>query len=433
MASLGRDAGQAPGTVSAPASAPGAAERAQTLSAEQWIADLDVLAKQLPEKHVKPFTKTTEQEFRAAVAKLRQQIPTLDQAAIVVEFARLAAMLHDAHTSVDTSAFAEAFRRYPFGILPLKDGLSWFVAPAGRPELVGAVMVSIDGMPIEQVIDRVSSLYGWENRATQIAWLRNWINAAEVLRALGVTRSDERAIFEVRTVDGRLEKVELESGKSDPQKLTTADPKWTGVAKTSRRKDARAMWFEMIAAEEMPDSARERRCLYVRYDRCKDDKDKPIAEYCGDLIKRLDEGGIDRIVIDFRYNGGGNSALLDPFLFHLGGRKEFRAKGSVVGMIGPGTFSSAQLNADRLRKVCKAVLVGMPTGQKPNAFGEIRNFELPNSKLKVWYSTKLFHTDDADPESMMPDVVVEPTVADVLSGHDVALERAVAWEPPTKP
>jgi len=37
-----------------------------------------------------------------------------------------------------------------------------------------------------------------------------------------------------------------------------------------------------------------------------------------------------------------------------------------------------------------AILVGEPTGNKPNHYGQQQNFELPNSRLMVHYSTKHF-------------------------------------------
>ena len=75
------------------------------------------------------------------------------------------------------------------------------------------------------------------------------------------------------------------------------------------------------------------------------------------------------------------------------------------------------------------MVLGEPTGQKPNTYGEMRNFTLKNSKLQVTYSTKLFRTEEGDPESMTPDVLVEPTRDDVLAGRDPVLEAAAAYKP----
>jgi hypothetical protein len=324
---------------------------------------------------------------------------------------------------VNAGTYKQTLGRYPVSMVPLKDGLAVFAAPPDHPEMLGWALESIDGTPVSEVIERVSTLYGWENKATRLGWLRNWLNIAEVLRSLGVAKSDGAANFVFRTPRGEVKEMRLEAEPWASLKMTTIDLKPVGVAAVSRNQDVRALWFEML-----PDT----KVLYVRYNRCSDDKERTVAAYCADLTKRLDEGGIERLVFDLRPNGGGNSALLDPFIAYLASRKDFASAGSVMVLTGRNTFSSAQLNARSLRNACKAVVIGGPTGQKPNAFGEVRTFTLPNSGFEVRYSTKHFQTDPADPESMMPDVLVEPTIADFIAGRDIVLEVAVAYTPGQK-
>jgi hypothetical protein len=74
-----------------------------------------------------------------------------------------------------------------------------------------------------------------------------------------------------------------------------------------------------------------------------------------------------------------------------------------------------------------ATLVGSPTGEKPNSYGEINTFTLPNSKLVVTFSTKYFRlVKEGDPPELDPGISAPPTLADALAGHDAALEAAIA-------
>ena len=83
--------------------------------------------------------------------------------------------------------------------------------------------------------------------------------------------------------------------------------------------------------------------------------------------------------------------------------------------------------AEDLRKL-GAVLVGTPTGGKPNSYGDVSTFSLPNSGLQVGYSTKYFRLREGeDPPSVAPEVTVETTLADVRSGRDPLLEAAAAF------
>jgi hypothetical protein len=86
------------------------------------------------------------------------------------------------------------------------------------------------------------------------------------------------------------------------------------------------------------------------------------------------------------------------------------------------------LNALRLKKETKAILVGEPTGQRPNAYGEVRTMTLPHSKLLVLYSTKFFKTMNDDPPSLAPDVPIERSSWDYVSGRDPVLERALNYK-----
>jgi C-terminal processing protease CtpA/Prc len=74
-----------------------------------------------------------------------------------------------------------------------------------------------------------------------------------------------------------------------------------------------------------------------------------------------------------------------------------------------------------------AILVGEPTGGKPNGFGEVKRATLPNSNLAVFYPVKYFRPiPDADPQSIVPDIPVNLALEDFLGGRDPVLEKALS-------
>ena len=78
------------------------------------------------------------------------------------------------------------------------------------------------------------------------------------------------------------------------------------------------------------------------------------------------------------------------------------------------------------RNDLRAILVGEPTGNKPNHYGLQQDFELPNSKVMVHYSARHFHLmPDADPPTVEPDVMAPTSWADFLAGRDPALAAAL--------
>jgi len=93
----------------------------------------------------------------------------------------------------------------------------------------------------------------------------------------------------------------------------------------------------------------------------------------------------------------------------LAKQKNINKKGKLFVIIGRKTFSSAVLNTLDFKKHTNAIIVGEETSGKPNHYGEIKSFELPNSKLKVYYSTKYFKHYEKDIETIRPDVIIKTT------------------------
>ena len=104
-------------------------------------------------------------------------------------------------------------------------------------------------------------------------------------------------------------------------------------------------------------------------------------------------------------------------------RVEPRFDGPTSLLIGERTFSSAMLLADAARTYDLMLTVGQPTGGVPNALGEIGPFMLPNSRIVVSFSQKMFiraSGDESDLGPVKPHIEVVP-----VEGRDAPLERAI--------
>ncbi|MFN9850555.1 MAG: S41 family peptidase [Planctomycetota bacterium] len=92
-------------------------------------------------------------------------------------------------------------------------------------------------------------------------------------------------------------------------------------------------------------------------------------------------------------------------------------------LIGDQTFSAATDLADGVRTYDLMLTIGQPTGGVPNTLGDIGPFQLPNSRIVVSYSMKLFvraSGDETDLGPVRPHIEVAP-----IPGRDAALERAI--------
>jgi hypothetical protein len=79
--------------------------------------------------------------------------------------------------------------------------------------------------------------------------------------------------------------------------------------------------------------------------------------------------------------------------------------------------------ADAARTYDLMRTIGQPTGGVPNALGDIGPFQLPNSRIVVPFSQKMFvraSGDESDLGPVLPHIEVAP-----IAGRDAALERAI--------
>ena len=79
-------------------------------------------------------------------------------------------------------------------------------------------------------------------------------------------------------------------------------------------------------------------------------------------------------------------------------------------------------NAIDFRREMKAILVGEPTGGRPNGYSENEEFKLPNSQIEISYSTRLYKFQDVDSSAVMPDKLIEASWDVYPTGRDAVME-----------
>lgn len=405
----------------------------------RWRQDLRYLAGELPRLHVNAFHHISEAAFMRAVADLDVAIPTLDDRQIVVRFVQLGAMLGDAHTRAFPVNDTE-FTLSPLQLYWFEDGIYVINAMPEYREALYARVVAVQDIPVQDVVAALTPLVAHENEAGLKQRVTLYLTSPSLLHTLGLTSGQETGQWLLERADGSRFTLEVEA-------ISAADYAYFGDPANAaypaqlplyRQNQEENYWFEYLETT---------RTLYLQFNRCAEMEGLPFKDFCQEMLAFIDAHPVERLVVDMRDNGGGDSSLLAPFVRQLKGHALNR-QGALYVIVGRGTFSSAVLNALDLAQETEAIFVGEPTSGSPAHYGEMKSFVLPNSGMRVNYSTKYFSTSifgmspmtigdvlgacgytvrffpvsKSPARTFEPEIHIAPTGADYAAGRDPVLE-----------
>ena len=374
----------------------------QSLPPEAWKEDLDYLVRELPAHHKNLFYRLKKEDFAAQAAKIAADLPRLSEPEIRVALVRLISSAGNAHTSITA---LNGTPWYPVEFYQFPDGYYVVRAAAEYREAVGARLVSVGGVPAANLRTRLLTLIPLETPLMEQVRMPGLLRSAY---ALGPDSGSQRFEKDGRQFDLKLEAV---SGNGRPKLEGAAFSLPLYLSDRSS-----AYWFRYLEPE---------RALYFQYNRCEDVKLRPFVEFTKEMMAAADEHPVDTMIIDLRHNGGGNSEVMNPLLEALKARPRLTRKGHLFVFTSRETFSSAFIEEWRLKRMFHAQTAGEASAQRPNSYGDVRTFRLPNSKLEVWYCTKFFQLAHGDPDALAPDIPVELTAADYFAGRDPVMERVL--------
>lgn len=384
-----------------------------TMTAEDWKADLEFLASELPKKHKNLFFRLPESRFSDMVEDLRSRISDLRREEIIVGFMQILAAVGDAHT--DT--YIRPTEALPLMLYWFDDGLFILnTTQRYRASLHGRI-TGVGGHPIDEVVEILSGIIPHENDAQIKNKLGSLLTRTDLLFGLGLIPDPAGATLSFLDKGGVEQTVAMEPVPMSGRPAWLLDLSPTEDAPLYRQKAGEYYWFHYLEESGI---------LYVKYNACRNMPDRPFPEFTREVFGFLDTHDVRRLVIDLRQNGGGNSGIFAPFLAEIKKRESLNKEGRLYVLIGRRTFSSAGLNALELKNQTAALFAGEPTGGKPNHFGEIKYFQLPHSKIPVQYSTKYFTSATEDGPSLMPDIPVKVNFRDYLNNTDPVLEAVIA-------
>jgi len=417
----------------------GIVDVATTPRVQGWQYDLAFLARWAKAKAYHPFRTDTgdrfvsnaiysEPEFDAQVRTLNAQIPSMSDVQIELAFMRLVAALGDGHTELGGGPRLEYAQTLPLKFELFGEGLFVTAADPAYRNLLGAQVLGTDGHDIERVWTAVAPYISRDNAYWLTAVEPYRLRAVPFLHALGLTAQPDRVSLRARKLDGSIASVVVPVNMDHPDIWNTlpSPSGWInlfdvvpGPSPLYLRRTGEHYWFAFDAPKKL---------LYFQYNNVIDEKAESLDAFAQRLGAFIASHDVGKLVIDMRWNNGGDTFLNEPLLQMLRCAGVNRP-GHLFVIIGPRTFSAGLNAADYFQRDLNAIFVGEPTGGKPNAPGDETFFALPYSKISINFSSVYWESgwpQDAR-LSIAPDVYTPRTFAQYLKGDDPAMDSVRRW------
>jgi hypothetical protein len=354
--------------------------------------------------------------WRAAAAGLEAAVPRLTDSQLVTRLSQLVAKLHDDETLVE----------FPHGPDLALDaqwvggGLYLLAVPVADRALLGAQLLAVDGHPIAQVLARSGTTVDAEDPQLLSNTETGALDDLALLHSLGLTGSTTSAVLTVRTRAGMRETVRLAAAGSAfitwPDFLADQVPGLAHVPLPRYRQNAmQPYWLRVLSAQH---------AVYLKYNQCL--PDSGFQRLAARALALLTGHRDYRLVVDLRDNQGGDTGPFQSLLSGLASDPRLNAPGRVIGLVDQFTDSSATADAEALKNT-GAVLMGQPPADPLDTWGDGQTFKLPKSGLVIQYTTAT--VNGTRTPWGIPDIVVKPTLAQILAGDDPVLAAALSYRP----
>lgn len=334
---------------------------------EGWRYDAWLLDRELRRIHFDPYARHTPAERDAQRQRLLDGIPDWTDDEIVVEFLRYVASFGDGHTRLAVPNL----RRPAIQIFWFEEGMIVTTAEPDLAELVGSRLIAVEGHQVESLVPLVEPLIARDNPQGLKVAVPNFVTNATVLRGLGKTEATESLRCEFLMPDGSVAERDLKLVQDFAPKPDWArSPRSAELATLKNR--TQNYWFEL-----MPDLD----AVYVQYNAVFNAPGETIAEFAKRLFASIDAEKPEHVILDVRWNGGGNTFLSEPLIRGLLERPVISQEGKLFVIADRNTFSAAQNFVTDLERSCRPIFVGEPTGSSPNFVGESIPYALPYSRI----------------------------------------------------
>lgn len=394
--------------------------------------------------------------FHAHVDALAARAGTMTDAQLFLGAAQAAAISDNGHTNVGAGPLYRRFSRVGVKVFWFADGLFIVRARNELADLVGAKIVTVEGVPAEKVAHRLGQYFGGPENFRRL-YGSLFIESPEIMHAAGLCASPDRMTVGVSNPSGTTRDVILVGTKTDS--AAALPPRWPWMTLTAApMADEGSQWRSTLAGTgaQVPLYLRdpEKNFLwtrlgggvYVRPHLLLKRAETPILANFAAVIEAGTAKPFDFMIVDLQQSPGGDfTKVLD---FAKKAPNTIKPGGHLYIATGAQTFSAAVVTTALLKHHGgeKSLIIGERAGDREQFWAETGfPFTLPNAGFTINYATgyhdwekgcagkheycfdlNLIHEVPAG--SLSPNIPLAATYADYASGKDLVLDWIAAKE-----
>lgn len=401
----------------------------EELSKQQWQEDLRFLQERVHSEYPFLFKKVKKETWDAEVEEFYSDIPNLETHEIKVGLTRMVSLFEYGHTQIPFRTIArEAV--LPLNLYHFEDGIYIEGVQKTDAKALGGKLIKIGNTPIAEALNAIRPVVPAENDSYFKGYGLRFLTTPSVLHAQGVipelsnvitlTLEKEGIQFEHSFTAIPLSEVSKGYGFTIPNETWVSAREQNETPLYLKHLNDKLYFFEFIE---------DSKTLYVRQSSVFNDEKESLADFYTRLFTFIDANEINKLVYDVRLNGGGNNYNNKALIKGIMARPKVNQRGKFFYIIGRNTFSAAQNLTNEIENYTEAILVGEPTAENQNFYGDARKVGLPNSGINAYLSFAWWQ--DKSPwdgkDWTLPHIAKAMTFNEYVTNTDIALAAAMDY------
>lgn len=393
---------------------------------KRWAWDFDFLARRMAQMHWNLYANVSKEKFLAEIELLKSAAASgVSEDRLRARISKLLAMVGDGHTTL--AAYAEdekTLNRIPLHLWAFPEGIYVIGAPEDLKETVGAKITRIGTMNVEDAATKLRQFCSVDNNMGYLYSVPARMLQPAALQEIGATGEGDIE-YTFRLADGSEKAIRIAPRAMARDGFGKSRLFRKGYVYANASAKAEAPLYQQDL--EKPLTLKyldDLHAVYFGFQAVSGNENEPFRHVIESMNQLIDEKSPEYLIIDMRFNGGGNTGLVGPFVESIIRNKKLNQHGKLFVIIGRNTFSAAQNTVNMLEKLTNATFVGEPTGSRPQFVGESTYVLLPYSKLRIHCSSRYWQVlDSTDRRTwVQPQIAAEMTFADFAANRDPSME-----------